>query len=481
MAPQNLASADSKPAFTWETSFPLPVGTWQQFFTSQWERPLSYIGKSDSIVTKDFVSILPPCNNNQNACVQKIEYQLGNGDWKIAIAGPEMEQDKVVTTRGATPATSETIYSSTYKEDLGIKRPEGNTARLWDFPEAPHGGGTGYQVAAQLRGLFDDNGVFNTDAFRIQIVPMSGVERKVYDFPTNLNIKVTVKLGLFFDSLQGWFDGRLEDSTITLDKVNRNLVITGKPMVVPTTAITPIKYADIPKTYSYWNHNPEFEANQDSLGIGTGGVIDVSSGHAVKIFVEMQKHIMEKALGENTLWKVASISADGSGNCAEKGTVSGIVITNSTTYDAKAPSWDPNLGSLEFKVASSHYLSNGEVFKGYYKLLVSEKTATCYWGTNFSKGTASISITNLDGTPNIATTNLGVQDGWVNFEAAGFTFSAPTIRARIDVPKVVEKTQTSTPTPTPAPKIRAITCIAKNAKKIVRGINPKCPKGYKKK
>ncbi|NDE48230.1 MAG: hypothetical protein EB019_04610, partial [Actinobacteria bacterium] len=49
-------------------------------------------------------------------------------------------------------------------------------------------------------------------------------------------------------------------------------------------------------------------------------------------------------------------------------------------------------------------------------------------------------------------------------------------------------TPTSTPTPTPTPTVIApvakkitITCIKGKTTKKVSGVNPKCPKGYKKK
>ena len=76
----------------------------------------------------------------------------------------------------------------------------------------------------------------------------------------------------------------------------------------------------------------------------------------------------------------------------------------------------------------------------------------------------------------------------IYFKVAGFTFSTPQIKVKLEVPKV-EPTPTpsasATPTPMatikPVPVQKTITCVKGKVMKKVKAVNPKCPSGYKKK
>jgi hypothetical protein len=122
---------------------------------------------------------------------------------------------------------------------------------------------------------------------------------------------------------------------------------------------------------------------------------------------------------------------------------------------------------------------------------------------------ATVSVTNSDGTPQVASTSVSESNGWLTLNANNFTFSAPTIRVVIDGTAVAP---TPTPTPTPSivatptptaspsvvanptptvasapqatpsakkPLVSKTTCIKGKITKVVTGT--KCPAGYKKK
>lgn len=499
---QISSAADAQPAYASPDGRQVPHGHWQFFFTPSFLLPISYQPVQGETKAREFTAVLPPCSGTQEACIAKVEYQRRGGEWLSASAGPDEGQRALKG--GYLNGANNWVFqnSSIFKEDVSIGRPEGATARMWKFASAPHAASDTYQVAVQFKGSASPDGTFDTTSFSAEVIPATrlpgnaqtclqpsiweeraqysqdGYCKTIYDFPENLNVRVTVTLGAFLEKVQGWFDGRLKDASVKVDSTRKSIEIQGAPLTVPSAAIRPIRYAEIPRTY---DGAPEADviATQNASPHGTAGMGDANNEAILRNFITMTKDILPNATGENTIWKISSMRTPEDKGCLQPGIVNGVVITNATVYNASAPTWSPQRSSLDFKVAATHYDSRGEIFKGYYKMLVSEKVAKCYWGDDFSRGSASISITNQDGSPDIATTNLGVRDGWMNFDAAGFTFSAPTISAIIKkAPAVVAS---PTPTATPTPKVRTITCVAKNKKKIVKGINPQCPQGYKKK
>jgi hypothetical protein len=72
----------------------------------------------------------------------------------------------------------------------------------------------------------------------------------------------------------------------------------------------------------------------------------------------------------------------------------------------------------------------------------------------------------------------------IYFKVAGFTFSTPQIKVKLEVPKA-EPTPSPSPTATPMakPVVKklTITCVKGKVVKKVTAVNPKCPAGYKKK
>ena len=489
-----LAVADTPtPAFVSPDAREVAVGHWRFFFTPSFLLPLSYLPLQTPPVDLRSNSVLPPCTEAKGACLMKVEYQLASGDWYGATPGEDFGQRQVAFGNLKPDGTWNMNYTSTFPEDAALNRPQGSTARLWTFDKAPHAAGVQYQVAASIGGQVDQNGKYRSDQFNLQVIPVTqknvnsseeclrpsdlqvttegtskGLCLTKYDFPKDLRIRVTVNLDRYLSSIQGWFDGRLFDAKISIDANARTLSVEGAPMMVPSASNSDIKYEDI-KNIPAWPNDPLVIAAQNKGNTGTAGFANTNTEMDLINFIALGETIRDRAIGENTIWKISSMSAGPDTRCLQPGQMNGVVLTNATVYVATAPKWDAASSSLNFRVAASHNDSKGDIFKGYYSLFLNEKVAACYWGSDFSKGSASISITNQDGTPGVATTNLGVRNGWVNFEASGFTFSAPTISARI---KKAE----------PAAIKTTISCIS--SKKIVKkvsGVNPKCPAGYKKK
>jgi hypothetical protein len=193
----------------------------------------------------------------------------------------------------------------------------------------------------------------------------------------------------------------------------------------------------------------------------------------------------DKATALPSFWSVRTLSAGeraGSSECFKDSTkITGIVTTNSTQYSAGPPSFDKAEGTLGYQVASPHYGTTGDVFKGSYDLVMRSEVARCIYGFSKAPIQASLSITSADGSPQIATTVMGERNGWLYLSAKNFEFSAPTIKAKL--------TQEA-PAPTPTPEVTTvaasskkitIVCVKGKTSKKVTAVNPTCPNGYKRK
>jgi hypothetical protein len=102
------------------------------------------------------------------------------------------------------------------------------------------------------------------------------------------------------------------------------------------------------------------------------------------------------------------------------------------------------------------------------------------FGTVGSAVKATVSVLNKEGQNTVSTTTVNESNGMFKFLAAGFTFSSPTIRVKLENAPAV----TTSPTPAaqkPAAVIKKIVCVKGKTSKTVSGANPKCPSGFKKK
>jgi hypothetical protein len=242
--------------------------------------------------------------------------------------------------------------------------------------------------------------------------------------------------------------------------------------------------------------------------IGSGSYPGSSGEDAMEMVGVWSKVLKDTAAAYPSQWifydlgerDIASASA-----CIKSSkTLAGFVTTNSTTYTATPPIYNEQTGTLDYRVASPHFLPDGKVFQGKYNLYIDSKVARCIYKFSNAPISATVSITSADGgQQSVATTVVSEQSGWLNLSAVGFTFSTPTLKVKLtqEAPAPVP-TPTPTPTPTPiatqapapvesaapAPTLKpvmakkiAITCVKGKLVKKVSAVKPKCPAGYKKK
>lgn len=169
------------------------------------------------------------------------------------------------------------------------------------------------------------------------------------------------------------------------------------------------------------------------------------------------------------LWNFASAIYDGSDlhPCsADKSKLHGLVVTNAPLYASGPPKFQQ--GSLDYKVAGVHRNEDGSLFRGRYTFVVRSETARCYYGFTSAPIEARVSVVSADGQSQVATTTVSENDGFLTLAAAGFTFSAPVIKATLTQGQA-KKSMTQ----------KSITCKKGTKRVTISGKkSTKCPAGY---
>ena len=239
------------------------------------------------------------------------------------------------------------------------------------------------------------------------------------------------------------------------------------------------------------------QGRHESKSISTGNfqeIISTSGQASMDTLALWIPQIQDKASATQSTWTFYTLpqwELTNANTCIKSADdLVGFVTTNAAAYSAGPPAFNSELKSLDYKVMAPHYTAKGEVFRGTYDLKIRGSIARCIYGFNESPIQASISIVADDGTMQVATQSVSEKDGWLSLSANGFTYSSPTISAKLTQkapePVLVTPTQTPTPTPSPAVTIKpvakkmTITCKKGKTTKKITAPKPTCPTGFKK-
>ncbi len=319
-----------------------------------------------------------------------------------------------------------------------------------------------------------------------------------YGLPQDISFGFSARFSFY---LTGWLHGRMRDASIKLEKKSDKeslLTVSARPIKVPVLDVVK-SVDDLPdsllthfasldwagETLRYPLATSVQGTRVDSSEKTRAGLKNLSfkfintrfDSYSMKDFLQWLPIAGDKAAALPTQWRVSTMTDRGSGVVQEclnqTNTLAGLVTTNATMYLDGPPTYDPSQGSLDYKVASTHYEADGKTeFKGSYELLMSSSVARCIYKFTSAPVKASVTVTSENGEPNVATVVVNEKNNWLTLGAYNFTFSSPTVSVKLtqDAPAVV--------TP-PKPVIKKITCVkGKVTKKIVA---TKCPAGYKKK
>jgi len=319
-----------------------------------------------------------------------------------------------------------------------------------------------------------------------------------YGLPQDISFGFSARFSFY---LTGWLHGRMRDASIKLEKKSDKeslLTVSARPIKVPVLDVVknvddlpdsllahfaPLDWAG--ETLRYPLATSAQGTRVDTSEKSRAGLKNLSfkfintrfDSYSMKDFLQWLPVAGDKAAALPTQWRISTMTDRGSGvvqECLNKSnTLAGLVTTNATMYLDGPPTYDASQGSLDYKVAATHYEADGKTeFKGSYELLMSSTVARCIYKFTNAPVKASVSVTSENGEPNIATVVVNEKNNWLTLGAYNFTFSSPTVSVKL----TQDKPQVVTP---PKPVIKKITCVkGKVTKKIVAS---KCPAGYKKK
>ena len=475
-----------------------------------------------------YYALLPPCKSLLEAdCIESIYAIVPGSPARIRGVYRESVPNKV---------------ANPYKADPENGLPQGSVAGVWEIPNVKHGGNTADYVAIVSRvgaikregtkWVATSNGKISRDGdFRAAIFPTKIIRDARYKsntakisprldanfnsvqighpsqlpfdvcavvgdgvcamrqaFPGNIKFGMVIR---FSKVINGWMHGRIDSPEIDyeLTSYGTRIDMKGEATRVPILAgwAFPSDFSESDRRqHSYLN-------NADGSGIYPGA----SGDYSMDQLIIWSKVLKDKAAANPTQWIFYDLSerdiASSSACIKSSKTLAGFVTTNSTTYTATPPIYNEQTGTLDYKVASPHFLADGKVFQGKYNLYIDSKVARCIYKFSNAPISASVSITSSDGgQQNVATTVVNEDNGWLHLSATGFTFSSPTLKV-----KLTQDGSIGTPTPQPSAKPSAsaepqvaaipvmkkstITCVKGKTTKKVSAVSPKCPAGFKKK
>lgn len=414
-----------------------------------------------------------------------------------------------------------------FKGSVALKIPNGGGPTLIKVPGAPHNGGDLYLLKTQMTGSkWKVNQPFQMDGLAISITAVKlidgkyvfsgastnpqlytkgfdniGTETGTYPStcaiasPTQCAAKYSLPMGLNFGltvdltrKITGWLHGRVKapEILVTSNKSGGSTItVKAEPIKIPVNAIwvNNDNAAQSIKNFYAGKSNsgsPLFGSENKSKPLSEIALMrDGNTGHNAETLNEYLAWLMtlgDKAQALPTAWTIQMMGnyqvSDQIQKClAQSDSLAGIVTTNAAEYLDGPPTFDKSLGTLDYKVAATHFEPDGKtVFKGNYDLVMSSTVARCIYGFTNAPISATVSITSESSESNVAVTQVNEKAGWFTLSASNFTYSSPTIRVKLSgTPIGLIKIA----------KSKKITCIKGKSIKVVTAT--KCPAGYKQK
>jgi hypothetical protein len=455
-----------------------------------------------------YYALLPPCSNDVDVdCIQSV-YAIPNGS-PARIEGKFKKQ---------MPAVVAKPYKGSLKDGL----PQGGNAGIWTIPGVKHkGNGEDYAVIVSLVGDINKNTTSPIGDLRAVILPENMVTHPGYKaniamitdnqsmgtkqvsishtgsqsfepcaivedgacalrqgFPDDVQFGLSIRLS---KSLPGWLHGRIGNPQINYQEKSYGTFIEMQGLATKVPVV------------GGWIENTP--ANADLIAgikkdtwlpnLGGGTFPGASGDQSMVALSAWSKAFNDKAIAYPSQWifyNLPEYQLQSSNQCIRNSkTLAGFVTTNSTTYAAGPPVFNKATESLDYKVASPHFLKDGSTFLGDYNLYIDSKVARCIYQFTDAPISASVSIVNESGEAKVATTVMSEHAGWMHLSASGFTFSSPTLRVKLTQGTNAAPSQDSSAVATAIQKKVTISCAKGKTTKKVTAIKPACPSGWKKK
>ena len=426
-----------------------------------------------------YSAILPACLTATDVtCIESVESKkIGEDSWIKGI----LSKNQLDVKKLKIPTNTPTFYEyGTWSADKLSNLAAAGVASSWDFPTNPHRDGFSYLAIVQFQtSLINERSAFNSELGFSELNGMiqpwswtcveygtcdwlgSQIGGSSFVLPEDIEFRMTIRTNFLSSRIGTWVVGRLEKPTVDFN--SEKLTISGRPVVYPMgfsmldsqeeclSKIETVMKKYFPRAPGFCSTTSGFMTNSnDEVALA---LFDALDGSVIQNS-ELGRWTFSNAKNSNKL-----------DSCTDPKSFS-FATSNAILYSVNPPVWDKQSSTLSYRIASTHQDKKGNVNKGSYSLAISKKKADCLWNFDTAKASATISITNSEGTQNIAVSSLRTSKDWIYFDASGFTFSAPEIKVKL----INNATKAA---------IKSITCTKGNKSKKVSGVSPKCPAGFK--
>lgn len=427
-----------------------------------------------------YQAILPACRTASDlTCIESVESRkIGDSVWRQGtLSTNQLNVDKLQIPTYF-PKFNE---YRTWPADELSQLAAGGVASSWELPTTPHEFGVHYLAIVQFKssslnernafnpelGFSELNGMirpwywkcaemgFNCDSVGVEI------GKSPFEFPTDSEYRITIRTNFLSSRIGTWVVGRLEKPTVDFN--SEKLIISGRPVVYPLGfSLLNTKEECSAKIETVMNKY--FPKVQGFCSISSGFSTNSNDEVALPLFDAVANDVIQNAA--TSRWTFSNAKTSNKAEICPDPKSFSFATSNAMLYSVNPPVWDKQTSTLSYRIASTHLDRNGNVNKGSYSLAISKKKADCLWKFDTAKASATISITNSEGTQNIAVSSLRTSKDWIYFDASGFTFSAPEIKVKL----INNSAKAAT---------KSITCIKGSKSKKVSGVSPKCPTGFK--
>ena len=321
--------------------------------------------------------------------------------------------------------------------------PASGRPSLWDLPEAPHAAGSLYLVSASVtseldrgaRGWSRRTSELSVQVLAVERSTFSGVElcpnaltswatqqclikHRLPDQSLGVRLRVSPDFGAFIF-------GRVVDPVVDIQDRGEGIVLSveGRPAATPQAAIA-VPVSEAPDFVQPWEI-PDSGARLNYMNAGQVGSLSLWRGWS--------PYLGNRSDAVKRIWgfRSADGSFAGASNCVAKGVVAGWVSTNAMVFEATPPVFDRVAGTMDFKVGGPHLTPQGGIATAEYDFLLRESVADCIWPGKDLTAVATVSVINAGESDEVASTSVGVSEGWVKFTARNFSFPALTTRANL--------------------------------------------------
>jgi len=257
------------------------------------------------------------------------------------------------------------------------------------------------------------------------------------EFQPNTRLKITLQMPKF---ISGWLNGRLNKPAVT----SKSFSTTSDQITVeagPEENIFAGKWMDRSEIKGFTFSTPKVEERFKGMFQGyynrdnPNSLRDSGEEGAMDAYDLWAPYMGENAFAINKTWTLSNARSDNPSSCVKKesGGIQGVVTTNASAYEATAPKYNKENGTLEYRVAAPHFAPDGKTENiGTYGLAMSVTLLQCLYGITNVPTSASISITTSAGGERVSTVALNQIGKWVFLNAENFTFSSPTLRIKLN-------------------------------------------------